>query len=87
MMHTVTSQFRVKCRDIRLYFWLTNELSLRKRSMVEKFDQKVIRIKQIVSIEEAALIDFGGGYLIAVPAILTILKNVTRKGLGPLARQ
>ena len=55
--------------------------------MVEKFDQKVIRIKQIVSIEEAALIDFGGGYLIAVPAILTILKNVTRKGLGLLARQ
>ena len=55
--------------------------------MVEKFDQKVIRIKQIVSIEEAALIDFGGRYVIAVPAILTILKNVTRKGLGPLARQ
>jgi len=31
--------------------------------------------------------DFGGGCLIAVPKILIILKNVTRKGLGPLAQQ
>lgn len=52
-----------------------------------EFDQKVTRIKSIVAIEKAALMDFGGGCLIAVPKILTILKNVTRKGLGPLAQQ